>query len=92
MQEIHDAMEAIRQKKEKMQEVLRKRYGTFFCLCAGSKTDAIDTQSLILTKGMRHGYHIAVSKKADFAKLDKTRKFQSISEAKSVKVYNYHVS
>lgn len=41
---------------------------------------------------MRHGYHIAVSKKADFAKLDKTRKFQSISEAKSVKVYNYHVS
>jgi len=40
---------------------------------------------------MRHGYHIAVSKKADFAKLDKTRKFQSISEAKSVKVYNYHV-
>lgn len=29
MQEIHDAMEAIRQKKEKMQEVLRKRYGTF---------------------------------------------------------------
>jgi hypothetical protein len=28
MQEIHDAMEAIRQKKEKMQEVLRKRYGS----------------------------------------------------------------
>jgi hypothetical protein len=51
-----------------------------------------DTQSLILTKGFRHGYHIAVSKKGDLAKLDKTRKFQSISEAKSVKVYAYHVS
>jgi len=28
MQEIHDAMEQIRRKKEQMQEVLRKRYGT----------------------------------------------------------------
>jgi hypothetical protein len=57
-----------------------------------SQIDDIDTQSLILTKGMRHGYHIVVSKKADFAKLDKTRKFQSISEAKNVKIYAYHVS
>jgi len=51
-----------------------------------------DTQSLILTKGIRHGYHILVSKKADFAKLDKTRKFQSLSEAKNVKAYAHHVS
>lgn len=47
---------------------------------------------MILTKGARHGYHILVSKKADFAKLDKSRKFQSISEAKSSKMYAYHVS
>jgi hypothetical protein len=28
MQEIYNEMEAIRQEKERMQEVLRKRYGT----------------------------------------------------------------
>jgi hypothetical protein len=59
---------------------------------APSQADEADTQSLILTKGMRHGYHIVVSKKSDFARLDKSRKFQNVSEAKSVKVYVYHVS
>jgi hypothetical protein len=52
----------------------------------------VDTQSLILTKGMRHGYHILLSRRSDFAKLDKTRKFQGMSEAKNVKAYAYAVS
>jgi hypothetical protein len=92
MQEIHDAMEEIRQKKEKMQEVLRKRYGTSVISSLKVMSDQSATQSLILTKGLRHGYHIVVSKKADSAKLDKTRKFQSISEAKNGKIFAHHVS
>jgi len=40
MQEIHDAMEAIRQKKEKMQEVLRKRYGMSPSAVRSSQADS----------------------------------------------------
>ena len=51
-----------------------------------------DTQSLILTKGFRNGYHVLLNKKSDFAKLDKTKRFQALSEGRSVKAYALMVS
>lgn len=94
MRALHEAMEDVRREKEKMQESLRKRYGmsTRPSSHAGQQLIISDTQSLILTKGTRFGYHILLSKRSDFSKLDKTRKFQGISEAKTVKAYAYSVS
>lgn len=55
------------------------------------RADSTDTQSLMLTKGFRHGYHILVNRKSDYVKLDKTRSFKSLSEGRSVKAYAYMV-
>ena len=87
-------MADLRRDKEKLQEKLRRRYGQ--CLLepghSNTRLTRIDTQSLILTKGFRNGYHVLLNKKSDFAKLDKTKRFQVLSEGRSVKAYALMVS
>jgi predicted RNase H-like nuclease (RuvC/YqgF family) len=98
IQDLHDDMAELRRNKEKLQDQLRRRYGE----CHSEPSSRIqrssqyltylDTQSLILTKGFRNGYHVLLNKKSDFAKLDKTKRFQVLSEGRSVKAYALMVS
>ncbi|EIW73297.1 hypothetical protein TREMEDRAFT_70943 [Tremella mesenterica DSM 1558] len=74
LQDHHNGLLALQEQKEKLQKDLRLQTGA---------------PSLLLVKGLRHGYHILLQKKAEYVHLDKSEMFEVISESRSTKAYAY---
>ena len=92
LRDRHDDLGALRVAKEAMQSQLRDRFGQTACLNPVTAAYLAGVHSLILSKAMRHGYHVLLTRKSEFLKVDKSKRLEAISEGRSVKAYAYTVS